>query len=66
MGAAPERSEDRCDFVSDRIADRSRPGVAETKSQNRIATDAKRAASRPDTFDSFAKRWPDAARIRQE
>jgi hypothetical protein len=46
-------------IVADRAAQRK------PKSQTRIAMDAKRAASRSDTFDSFAKRWPDAARIRQ-
>jgi hypothetical protein len=33
-------------------------------SRLRLAADAKRPAARSDTLDSFAKRWPDAARIR--
>lgn len=33
-------------------------------SQARFATDAKRPASQTDALDSFARRWPDAARIR--
>ena len=38
--------------------------AAGQRSQARFATDAKRPASRPDAFDAFANRWPDAARIR--